>query len=205
MKIITYPSYNSRITECIFRDALGCHLTNIFSINDIPKKFDALLLQGGGDISPGFYGEKNKHCVNIDNKRDALEWAMIRQALSLDIPIMGICRGMQMVTIACGGSLYQDIQTQRATDKVHQATQHRLTAIKTPLKEHIPTDVVNSRHHQAVKTVPYGMQVLTRATDGIIEAIWRPGVLGVQWHPEDLFAYNPAWAGLFRWFLGGLK
>ena len=87
---------------------------------------------------------------------------------------MGICRGMQMLTTAAGGSLYQDVNAQQGTAHRHQGVSHEIEAAPR-LREHIPTTRVNSLHHQAVKTVPYGWETLATAPDGVIESIWRPG------------------------------
>ena len=167
---------------------------------------DGLLLLGGADIHPRWYGERDTHCQYTDKGRDAVEWTLVRRALSEGKPIMGICRGMQMLTVAAGGSLYQDIAAQHKSDHNHQGRAHPLVNVSDRLMAHIPTaSRVNSYHHQAVKTVPYGWETLATAPDGIIESIWRPGALGIQWHPELLIsAGDTAWVSLFQWFMDGL-
>jgi putative glutamine amidotransferase len=165
--------------------------------------FDGLILLGGADINPFFYGEGNLYCDHTDRQRDLIEWTLVRRALAMHVPILGICRGHQMLTVACGGSLYQDIYTQ--TGRGHHSMTHTLTSIRNPLKRVLPTDTVNSLHHQAVKSIPPGFDMAALSSDGIIEAIWRPGMLGVQWHPELLYMRDHAWERIFRWFVDGLQ
>jgi putative glutamine amidotransferase len=165
-------------------------------------QFDGLMLLGGADISPFFYGETTTYSHARDHNRDIIEWILVRRAIAMHLPVMGICRGHQMLSIACGGSLYQDIYME--TGRRHQHYSHPLHAVKLPLKRNMPTDVVNSLHHTAVKTVPPGFDVMALAPDGTVESIWRPGMLGVQFHPELMIDQRPAWGNLFRWFLDGL-
>ena len=137
--------------------------------------------------------------------RDNLEWILARRAIQESIPTLGICRGMQMLAVASGSSLWQDVNQQKRSPNNHRKGQHRLTGVKSPLDGNIPSHVVNSRHHQAIRNVPHGWKVVARSEDDdIAEAIYRPGFLGVQWHPEDMFRHEPGWAGLFRWWLNGL-
>ena len=169
-------------------------------------EMDGLLLLGGADIHPRWYGERDTHCQFIDKQRDAIEWTLVRRAMSEGKPIMGICRGMQMLTAAAGGSLYQDVNAQQGTAHRHQGLSHELVDVDERLMARIPTARVNSLHHQAVKTVPYGWETLATAPDGVIESIWRPGALGVQWHPELLISGGDTrWVSLFGWFMEGLQ
>jgi putative glutamine amidotransferase len=107
-----------------------------------------------------------------------------------------------MITIAHGGSLYQDIYRQQATTAHLPA--HRVTLSAT-LAKHCATDLVNSYHHQAARAVPPGFKVAARSSDGLIEGIYKPGVLGVQWHPEMLVKGDRRWSRLFEWFVNGLQ
>lgn len=166
-------------------------------------KFDRLMLLGGCDIHPFFYGQARTYSRAGDTDRDRIEWILARRALAEGKPVMGICRGHQMLTIAAGGSLYQDIYSDKATATHGHINQ--LVDVMLPLKSHLPTLQVNSLHHQATKVVPYGWQVAARSKDGVIESIYRPGALGVQWHPEIMFDSDPRWVRLFKWFMAGLK
>ena len=166
------------------------------------KPMDALILLGGADINPSLYGEETTYSKWLDKDRDMIEWIMLRRAMAAGVPIMGICRGHQMLAVAHGGTLHQDIYA--CTKERHQATRHTLRA-EPMLADVLPTLTVNSLHHQAVAVVPHGFKVLARAGN-VIEAIWRQGVLGVQWHPELLFPDDDRWIFLFDWFInGGLR
>ena len=132
-------------------------------------------------------------------ERDRIEWILTRRAMADDKPILGICRGHQMIAVAHGGSLYQDMSCEA---NVRHGGSHRLENIQHPLKRWLPTANVNSLHHQAVKAAPPGFKVMATA-NGMIESIWKPGVLGVQWHPELLLSGNRAWGDLFVWLIEG--
>jgi len=164
-------------------------------------KFDGVILLGGSDINPFYYGEGIRYAYHINRERDYIEWILARRAMTKHFPIFGICRGMQMITVAHGGSLYQDIYRQKVTGD--HPNQHRIT-IDGALARYAASDLVNSLHHQALKTLPDGFKVLARAEDGITEAIYKPGVLGVQWHPELLYQNDRRWQALFKWFANGL-
>ena len=203
MQVITSPGTGLDIVTAICK-ALDMNLRVIRNTEDLKKaKPDRLLLLGGKDINPFYYGEGQKYTNQIDQNRDLLEWYMIRRAMTQRIPIMGICRGMQMVAVAHGGSLYQDIYRQRVTT-THPKT-HEI-GITGRIGNFIPTNRVNSYHHQAVRRVPNGFKVLARSLDDdLVEAIYRPGVIGVQWHPELMFRSDPRWISLFRWLKDGLE
>lgn len=186
-------------------DILGIHHAKLVKVSSMSearnKPCNGILLLGGQDINPFWYGEESRYNHTPSKDRDSIEWTLARRALGDNIPIMGICRGHQLLTVAAGGSLWQDITKQKVTK--HHPGVHTVTA-KDPLKRYLPELTVNSRHHQAVKTVPYGWKVLATSLDGVTEAVWKPGALGVQWHPEDLFYQNYHWHGLFEWFVNGL-
>lgn len=170
-------------------------------------EFDRLILLGGTDIAPAFYGEDDRDCYPADRSRDAIEWRLTRHALANRIPIFGICRGMQILAAACGAGLYQDIFLDDAT--TNHPREHRLIDVDNRLGHKIPRHndrfVVNSLHHQAIKTVPFGFDILARAPDGIVETIYRPRYLGVQFHPELMIYDNQEWMDLFVWLIDGLE
>ncbi|GGI13868.1 amidotransferase [Galliscardovia ingluviei] len=140
----------------------------------------------------------------LSPERDALEMALFQSGLARDISMLGICRGMQLMNVACGGTLWHDLPTEHPSDVEHHmhdvpedALGHDVTIVpNTPLfeqtqLEHMP---VNSYHHQAVRTLGEGFELMAVADDGIVEAMWRPGnrcVWAVQWHPELLIARGP--------------
>lgn len=167
--------------------------------------FDRLMLLGGADINPGMYGQRLRYANPADTKRDRIEWTLARRALVEQVPSFGICRGMQMLTVAHGGTLYQDIEQE--TGLPHPRRPHLIENIDERLRRHLPRTlamVVNSRHHQAVAQVPLWLDIVAESYDGLIEAVYRPGFLGVQWHPELMLEDDPAWLGLFKWFVKGL-
>jgi putative glutamine amidotransferase len=167
----------------------------------IYARLDGLLLPGGGDVDPVHYGESiHEKCGSIDTERDGMELALTRWAIEDGKPLFAICRGIQVLNVALGGSLYQDIQAQvpgalehtRAPGAPPSHLAHAVAVIEdTQLAEILGADPlqVNSRHHQAIKNLAPGLAVAAEATDGIIEAVevtGQPYAIGVQWHPEDL-------------------
>lgn len=151
-------------------------------------EYDALLLSGGVDVHPGRYGEEINGSINMDEKRDAAEIELIRRFVEAGKPIMGICRGHQLINIFFGGSLVQHIATtdaHRAEDDAVHTVRSELGSILTELYgERFP---VNSNHHQAIKTLGRGLRAVQFSdADGIIEGVEHEAlpIIGVQWHPE---------------------
>lgn len=200
MIIATHPGTGTDIVRQQVHE-LGASLRIVTTVEEAASiKFDRLVLLGGGDINPFFYGQPRKtYTYPADKQRDRVEWILTRRAMGDNKPILGICRGHQMIAVAHGGTLYQDIGIEA---NIRHGGGHRLENIKQPLKRWLPTANVNSLHHQAVKQAPAGFGVVATA-GGVIEAIWKPGVLGVQWHPELLLASNRAWGDLFVWLIEG--
>ena len=155
-----------------------------------------MLLTGGVDISPEYYGEKNTgKSHSICPLLDKSEQLLIELAIKKDVPILGICRGMQALNVFCGGSLIQDISSEMGAAEIHSSKSeavvfHDIQISKSsPLSEIMGfgSHRVNSYHHQAVKKLASGFSIAATAADGIVEAIFCPEkrfVLGVQWHPE---------------------
>lgn len=203
MIIVTHPGTGTDIVANTLRKR-GAGLHTVTTRREAHEcTFDGLALLGGCDISPVFYGQLRTYSNPPNLDRDRIEWVLVRRAMAENKPILGICRGMQMLAIAAGGNLHQDIMAE--TRKRHGGW-HSIQPTR-PLSKHIPRDhFVNSLHHQAVVSAPGDFTVAAKSQDGIIEAIWRPGALGVQWHPELLIADGqPEWSSLFDWFLAGLR
>ena len=176
---------------------------------------DGVVLSGGADIDPDYLGEEPLDCVSINPRRDAQELMLVRLAVDRQIPVLGICRGIQVLTAALGGKLYQDIKTQHETEPIeHSQTiarglpSHDVRLDKDSLLYRFfgkDTLAVNSFHHQAVKEVPLGFKVTAVASDGIIEGMesteFRP-ILGVQWHPECFILENDrTMMPIFNWLI----
>lgn len=200
LRIATVDGSGASTIEEIL-SSLGARMHCVTSIDEARSyRCDGILLMGGTDILPFWYGEKTTFARGFDRERDTVEWTLARRALSEMIPTFGICRGHQMLAVAAGASLIQDIYE----EGYQHHTIHDLIHVSKVLAPHIPTTVVNSYHHQAVRAAPFGFEVAARSKEGLIEAIYRPGFLGVQWHPEFLFNTDKRWRMLFRWFLAGL-
>ena len=170
---------------------------------------DGLLLPGGGDMDPKFYGqERIPACGEPNLLRDAAEPLLLRAFLAADKPVLGICRGIQVMNAALGGDLYQDIKPfEHLPHNGHWAKVHTVTVRRGTLLSRIlgqDTVLVNSQHHQAVDRVAPGFTLAALSEDGIVEAIEKPDArfcLGVQWHPEWLSDADPAMQGLFDAFV----
>ena len=160
---------------------------------------DGLLLTGGTDVAPTNYGEEpEEEAWAGDPVRDAWEMSLYSAAREGDKPVMGICCGMQLINVAQGGSLWQDLVTRRPDTKVHRS-QEQYCALTHDLKILSGTILdalfegdphhVNSVHHQGVKRLGKDLEAIAWSPDGVVEAIWAtcgPWTLGVQWHPEYL-------------------
>ena len=170
---------------------------------------DGLLLPGGGDMYPKFYGQARiPACGEPNLLRDAAEPLLLRAFLAADKPVLGICRGIQVMNAVLGGDLYQDIKPfEHLPHNDHWAKVHTVTVRRGTLLSRIlgqDTVLVNSQHHQAVDRVAPGFTLAALSEDGIVEAIEKPDArfcLGVQWHPEWLSDADPAMQGLFDAFV----
>jgi putative glutamine amidotransferase len=192
----------------------------------LPEEFDGLLLSGGADVDPSRYGEAAVNgTVRTSVERDGLDFELFSRAERLGVPVFGICRGLQVLNVALGGTLWQDLPAERpggvehsfstrdGHDPAHPAHEIRATRIPPralPLSvELAATDglCVNSRHHQAVKELAPGLVALAASPDGLVEAFARetgPFLAAVQWHPENLIARADQKA-LFEAFLAAVR
>ena len=178
---------------------------------------DGLVMTGGPDVNPEYYGEARLPlCGQPLSERDKADLTLIKKAIAAGKPILGICRGLQAVNVALGGTLYQDLESQIKTDLAHQRTDkgyaHMVHAEKNSLlfdlvgKENFQ---VTSRHHQAAKKPAPGLVATAFSEDGVIEALefenGYPGLL-VQWHPENLAAVGDQdHQVLFDWLVRATK
>lgn len=179
---------------------------------------DAIVLPGGYDVSPCYYKEEPSCLLEeIHPERDAYEFAVIKIAEKLQKPLLGICRGLQILNVAYGGSLYQDISHAPGASVKHRQMAkrydptHSVDIAKNTLLHEIfgtTTIMTNSFHHQAIKQLAPGFIVNAQAKDGIIEGIEKPGdrfVLALQWHPEMMAAKDACMQSLFREFVRRIK
>jgi putative glutamine amidotransferase len=182
------------------------------SCRTLPADVSGLLLMGGADVDPARYGEQpGPETEEPDRPRDEGECVLIHAALDRDLPLLGICRGLQILNVALGGSLVQHLDStarhRRKTDDpglpAHPVRIVPATALAGIAGESLTWEV-NSRHHQAIARLGAGLRIAARdPQDETIEAVERPDsrfCLAVQWHPENSYAADPRQAGLFRAF-----
>lgn len=185
-------------------------------MEDCVARLDGLLLAGGNDVSPALFGEQPIEALGeVNPLRDAFEMRLVRLAAQRGLPTLGICRGVQAMAAALGGSLWQDLPGQYRTAYGESPIAHRQTSpgqyashtvsvvpgtLLARLSDGAETLRVNSFHHQAVKA-PGSLRVCALAPDGVIEAVEHealPFFLGVQWHPERMFRRDRQAAALFE-------
>jgi putative glutamine amidotransferase len=179
---------------------------------DLLARVDGLLLTGGVDVDPGLYGEEPHDTVTrVIPERDAFEIALCREALRKDQALLAICRGQQVLNVATGGTLVQDIPSQvvgahdHDPEKERWETAHQVRILpRTRLREILERETieVNSFHHQAVARLGAGLRAVAWSPDGVVEAAEMDEscgfVIAVQWHPEDLVGHDAAARNLFR-------
>jgi putative glutamine amidotransferase len=199
---------------------LRLYIMNKLPADSVPvvmKLAAGLLLTGGEDVYPGHYGqsEDTVKCGTINHFRDSLEFMLIDQAMEHRLPVLGICRGQQILNVALGGSLIVDIPTEIDTRVYHrcydwETCAHDVMILPNNLLSNISgleKGNVNSNHHQAVKILADDLKVLAIANDGIVESVgWsdpeeKPWLLGVQWHPERMADENPLSSAIAKEFL----
>ncbi len=168
----------------------------------LSKRLDGLLLSGGDDVDAAMFGEENLHSKGVDPARDSLEAACLTAFIGAGKPVLGICRGIQVMAAALGGTLWQDIETQ--TGIAHRFGERHDILVREGsfLSPVLPERVeVNSTHHQAVRALPPRFMVSAMSPDGIIEAMEATDgrkLWAVQFHPERLFQNNDRMVGIFK-------
>lgn len=187
---------------------------------DIISNIDALLLTGGQDLDSYYFGEAPHPKIgNINPYRDELEFALVKEAVYKDIPILGICRGCQLMNVFMGGDLYQDITSQVSNRSLicHDQNAPRWFAIHevfikedTMLKSILVSDSIrtNSFHHQAVRQLGSGLVVNSFTDDGVIEGFESTNLkffMGIQWHPECMLNEYPITLELFEGFVNAAR
>lgn len=189
-------------------ESLGCEVVDLppdinqNNIGETISSYDGFVLTCGTDISPALYGEENLYSTKLNEKRDKSDIFLARALLGTDKPILAICRGMQIINIACGGTLYQDLEKQNPDVKLNHLQfdrayeyVHKVNVLPdTRLSDICPPVInVNTIHHQAIKGLGKDLIVTALSSDNIIEGVEKTGgqfVVGVQWHPERLTTYS---------------
>ena len=184
-------------------------------VDDLLDTLDGIVFSGGSDINSSYWNEEpHPEAYGFDAERDDFELQAIPKVVARDMPMLGICRGIQSVNVALGGSIVQDIpdqlpdtlqHRQHQDGKKRDAVSHAVSIQEGDnLLYRIHGDTTmetNSFHHQAIKDLGQGLEVIATAEDGVIEAVWNPSMtfgLAVQWHPEMLAADRPDQAALFE-------
>ncbi len=182
-------------------------------LHAILSRVDGLMLPGGGDIDPSFYGSQPHPTLgDVDPDRDRIELFVARHAAETETPLLAICRGHQVLNVALGGTMWEDIASQRPASQRHD---YFLNFPRTYLPHTVQLKPnsqlagilgraqtpVNSMHHQAVRTIADGLVISAESDDGIVEGLEHPDhpfLIGVQWHPENLVHDDPAMLALFQ-------
>ncbi len=186
------------------------------TLHGIFGRLDALFLPGGEDVDPSNYGaEPHLQLGAPDKERDRTELLLTRWALEEGMPVLGVCRGSQVINVACGGSLYQDLHSLRPDLAKHDYFPPSFERFRISHQVHIEPDSrlaralgtnheVNSMHHQGIDRLGTQLRVVARAEDGLPEALELPVlpfVVGVQWHPEELAKTDQHSHSLFHQFV----
>ena len=212
---IVARDYASAIEHAGGTPLLVPHVEDMECIDRYLGVLDGLVLSGGGDIDPLLFGqEPHQNMGSVDRVRDEMEFQLTQEALDQDLPILAICRGIQMLNVAAGGTIYQDIAAEMPQPTLrHSQTgagwyaSHTIDILSDSRLFQVfgsPIARVNSFHHQAVRDVAEGFIVTAKAKDNVIEAIESPThrfALGVQCHPEMMWERHPEALNLFTAFL----
>jgi putative glutamine amidotransferase len=210
----TFEEYSRAIRHCGGAPVLIPIAQSRETLQTILGQINGLILSGGPDIHPKSYDEQPlPELGEVDEDLDRMELQIAKMAFQTNLPILAVCRGVQVLNVASGGTLYQDIPTQvqdsinhvqnvDKTIQTHTVRIERETLLHRILRR---TEIwVNGKHHQAIKHLASDFIVSARAKDGIIEAIEHPSkrfVLGVQWHPEGTWEKDPYSKKLFHAFV----
>jgi len=192
---------------------VGLPCLPVDKVNKLFGRLDGLIFPGGPDIDPNFMGEEPIPQLGVTNRnRDLFEIALIRTAVAENVPILGLCRGAQVINVALGGTVYQDLNSQypgkllkhKQAAPGDQPTHFVRVDHDSKLFKTIGDNVfVNSRHHQAIKSVPNSLKAVAKASDGVIEAIENKDatIQAVQWHPENMWMHDSRQLGIFKDFI----
>lgn len=211
-----YASYIKALETAGGLPVLIAHNLEQDTLRAIYERVDGVLLTGGGDVDPTEYGVPNDMPLrSINADRDLTEMTVTNWAAQDDKPLLGICRGVQVMNVALGGTLYRDLASEFGGSVDHdlgskQARHYEGHAVSVTPDSKLAgllgttTPAVNSMHHQAIRELGKGLTSVATAPDGIVEGVEIPGArffVGVQWHPEELFTYSEPMKRLFEGFV----
>jgi len=195
--VLMYESYINALEAAGLAPVLITPAHSPEAVRSLMAACAGLVLSGGEDVDPARYGEAPSPALgSVNRRRDEVEFTALEYALQQQMPVLGICRGVQVINVALGGTLYQDLATECPGPVLHQQREdwghrtHRASVVEgSRLHEIVRSDelLINSYHHQAIRDVAPGLKVVARAEDGMVEAVegqdhrW---LIGVQWHPE---------------------
>lgn len=182
-------------------------------VGEAVDRVDALLLAGGGDVHPAEYGDAPRVSLDsVDRHRDRMELCALGTAIYSGKRVLGICRGAQLLAVATGGSLIQDLPAEGYFGHADESHDRGYATLRHGIKTEVGSCAeravaglaeVNSHHHQAIRDVGDTLTATAWSHDGIIEAVEGPGILGLQWHPESLITTDNRHLEPFRWLVHG--
>ncbi len=190
---VYFTGYADRLVDA---GALPLHVPAHADPRDVAGAVDALVLTGGSDVDPTLYGQEPLPTTHVDRERDLRELALLAAALDAGLPVLAICRGLQVLNVHLGGTLHQHLVGHPVGgDGTHEV---RFAPGSVLADVYGPACAVNSLHHQAVDTPGAGLVAVGHAPDGVVEAVELTGrpVVGVQWHPEQLAVQDPVFGWL---------
>ena len=213
-----FPGYMDGIAQAGATPMIFPFSSDKDEISHLVRICDGILFTGGQDVSAELYGEKPLDgLVASCEKRDAMETTVLKISMELGKSVLGICRGIQFINAALGGTLYQDLPVQHPSDINHHqhapydVPVHEVKLIgNSPLYECLQTRIlpVNSYHHQAVKKIAPGVETMAFSPDGLVEAIYMPSqkfLWAVQWHPEFSYQTDINSRKIFQAFVDSMK
>ncbi len=211
------PGYFDGISEAGGIPIMFPLSTDKEGLGQLAEMCDGFLFTGGHDVSPYLYNEKAMEgIVSCCKKRDEMETIVLDMALGVDKPVLGICRGIQFINVALGGTLFQDLPSQHPSDiGHHQSPPYDMPAHAVKVDEASPLFGclktkqlnVNSYHHQAIKDVSPHLAVMAYSPDGLAEAVYMPGhrfLWAVQWHPEFSYLSDVNSQRIFKAFVDAM-
>lgn len=208
------PGYMNGILEAGGMPVMLPLTSEAEALDEIAQSYDGFLFPGGQDVTPALYGqEKSPECGETCEDLDEMSKALFERILGTGKPILGICRGLQLLNVLLGGTLYQDLPTEHPSEVEHHmrppydAVTHSVeVAQDSPLHALLGRTSlgVNSYHHQAVRDLSPQLRAMARSEDGLVEAAWMPGkqfLWAFQWHPEFSYKTDESSRRIFKAFV----